>query len=79
MYNEESFILDQSKKRHRGGPKRDQIWNCVNIHSDSFEPISRSRNLQTDDINDTSLSIEEVIDLSNPAFIGNNDSFILLF
>ena len=44
--------------------------------SDSFEPISRPCNLQTDDINDTSLSIEDVIDLTNPAFIGNNDSFI---
>jgi len=32
--------------------------------------------LQTDDINDTSLLIEDVIDLSNLAFIRNNDSFI---
>src|SRR6266540_758017 len=29
--DEESFILDQSKKRHRGGPKRDQVWNYINI------------------------------------------------
>ena len=47
----------------------------IQIHLNLF----RSHNLQTDDINDTSLSIEEVIDLLNPAFIGNNDSFILLF
>ena len=32
--------------------------------------------MQTDDINDTSLLIEDVIDLSNLAFIRNNDSFI---
>ena len=29
--DEESFISNQSKKRHRGGPKRDQVWDHVNI------------------------------------------------
>ncbi|CAB5384002.1 unnamed protein product [Rhizophagus irregularis] len=46
---------------------------------ETSEPISESscdsQNLQSDDdngINDTNLSIEEIVDLSNPAFIGNN-------
>ncbi|CAG8619359.1 11924_t:CDS:1, partial [Racocetra persica] len=44
--------------------------------SDSFNPISESNHIQLDEINDDDLLIEEIIDLSNLAFIGNNDSFI---
>ncbi|CAG8527159.1 17472_t:CDS:2 [Dentiscutata heterogama] len=44
--------------------------------SDSFEPISGSCNIRLDELNDTNLLIDEVIDLSNPAFVGNNNSFI---
>ncbi|CAG8655697.1 11754_t:CDS:2, partial [Racocetra fulgida] len=44
--------------------------------SDSFEPISSYCNIQLDEVNDTNLLIDEVIDLSNPAFVGNNNSFI---
>ena len=41
--------------------------------SDSFEPISGSCDVQLDEVNDTNLLIDEIIDLSNPAFIGNNN------
>ncbi|CAG8645888.1 13204_t:CDS:1, partial [Racocetra fulgida] len=44
--------------------------------SDSFEPISGYCNMQLDEVNDTNLLINEVIDLSNLAFVGNNNSFI---
>jgi len=27
----EDFILDPPRKRHRGGPKRDQVWEYVNV------------------------------------------------
>ncbi|CAG8537482.1 14099_t:CDS:2, partial [Gigaspora rosea] len=45
--------------------------------SNSFNPISGScnTNMQLDDIDETNLLIEEIIDLSNPAFVGNNNSF----
>ncbi|CAG8810883.1 12461_t:CDS:1, partial [Racocetra persica] len=44
----------------------------------SFEPISESHNnnMQSDDVNNANLLIEEIIDLTNLAFIGNNNSFI---
>ncbi|CAG8706144.1 15682_t:CDS:1, partial [Racocetra fulgida] len=44
----------------------------------SFEPISGSynNNIQSDDMDNTNLLIEEIIDLTNPAFIGNNNLFI---
>jgi hypothetical protein len=32
--------------------------------------------MQSDDANNTNLLIEEIIDLTNPAFVGNNNSFI---
>ncbi|CAG8776529.1 172_t:CDS:2, partial [Racocetra persica] len=44
--------------------------------SDSFNPIFEFNHIQLDEINDDDLLIEEIIDLSNLAFIGNNVSFI---
>ncbi|CAG8847626.1 26017_t:CDS:2, partial [Gigaspora margarita] len=44
--------------------------------ADSFNPISEFSAIQLDEINGDNLLIEEIINLSNPAFIGNNDSFI---
>ncbi|CAG8841379.1 17587_t:CDS:1, partial [Racocetra persica] len=46
--------------------------------SDSFEPISGSCNIdmQSGDMDCANLLIEEIIDLSNPAFVGNNNLFI---
>ena len=29
--DEENFTLDQPKKRRHGGPKRDEVWEYVNI------------------------------------------------
>ncbi|CAG8825547.1 36301_t:CDS:1, partial [Racocetra persica] len=44
--------------------------------SDSFEPITEYCNMQLDEVNETNLLIDEVINLSNPAFVNNNNSFI---
>ncbi|CAG8607851.1 45494_t:CDS:2 [Gigaspora margarita] len=46
--------------------------------SNSFELISGSynNNMQSDDMDEVNLLIEEIIDLPIPAFIGNNSSFI---
>ncbi|CAG8533305.1 1226_t:CDS:2, partial [Racocetra persica] len=44
--------------------------------ANSFNPISESSTIQLDEINGDNLLIEEIIDLSNPAFIGNNNLFI---
>ncbi|CAG8830677.1 19320_t:CDS:2, partial [Racocetra persica] len=44
--------------------------------SNSFEPITGYCNMQLDKVNDTNLLINKVIDFSNPAFVGNNNSFI---
>ncbi|CAG8659301.1 13712_t:CDS:1, partial [Dentiscutata heterogama] len=44
--------------------------------SNSFNPISEPHNKWLEEINNNKLSIEEIVDISNPAFIGSNNSFI---
>ncbi|CAG8515444.1 4396_t:CDS:1, partial [Dentiscutata heterogama] len=41
-------------------------------NEDSFNPISEPSSMQPKEIGDNSLSIEKIIGISNPAFIGNN-------
>ncbi|CAG8523380.1 12832_t:CDS:1, partial [Dentiscutata heterogama] len=41
-------------------------------NKDSFNPISKPFSMQPKEIGNNSLSIEKIIDISNPTFIGNN-------
>ncbi|CAG8637790.1 16015_t:CDS:2, partial [Racocetra persica] len=50
------------------GLKRGQFYEICETAASIWQDL--------DEINDDDLLIEEIIDLSNPAFIGNNDSFI---
>ncbi|CAG8773269.1 2162_t:CDS:1, partial [Racocetra fulgida] len=42
----------------------------------SFSSIFESCNMQLEEINDNKILIKEIVDISNPAFIRNNNLFI---
>ncbi|CAG8794825.1 18089_t:CDS:2, partial [Gigaspora rosea] len=84
-YKRKEKPYTQTFKKERESPLNWWLINSSQLEfeqseefSNSFNPISGScnTNMQLDDMDGTNLLIEEIIDLSNPAFIGNNNSFI---